>query len=395
MNYNRLNFYTVFIFLIIFMLGLWLAWHKPFWADEIYSQVYSIERPSYSQILLGQINQGDDPPAVFGAMKEGNTFPLFYLTQKIICDITGHRTSSEWRERLHIIDRASQIILRIGPNVCMSLALAMIFYFFTRFYSSMAGFYAIVLSLSSYLVLAYWVESRPYSLWFLLTTLQSLLFIRLSQQKESAAPVLYWSLGTTHILLSMTILFGIEQIIIVSALLWLLGMRDWKKYVCLTGIPLLISIFYYVQSVHHKFFFDAFPLNLLIVSYSWENFIVLFIYSLYFLFLGRQAKEHLKMFTGRDFFLLAGGMLLAAIFVLVLLKLKEIPHTGYPIWPRHFVYLSSISIILTTLIASDIWKLLQNRPWIRFNWIITLIGLLMIQFLSSYIDILNNGIYLQ
>ena len=86
-----------------------------------------------------------------------------------MCDLTKYSIGERRADLTYVADYKGQIILRINANLLMSLSIVLIFYFFVRYYSWGAGIYSLLLSLSSFMVWAHWVEARPYVLWFFLT----------------------------------------------------------------------------------------------------------------------------------------------------------------------------------------------------------------------------------
>src|SRR3989338_4552810 len=160
-----LKILTGFLFLILLAIGFVLAVRKPLWNDEIFTQTRNIDQASYAAILTGKI-------------VEGNNCPIFYLIQKGVCDLVQYRFPKVWDSReWEFSDLRSQLILRIMPNIFTAGTLAIIFYFFARYYSFGAGVYGLLVALSSLMVWGYWVEARPYPLWFFLTIVQSMLYI--------------------------------------------------------------------------------------------------------------------------------------------------------------------------------------------------------------------------
>ena len=150
--------------LILTGLGLRLAEHKPLWNDELYSLLSSVRNLSYGDIITAKIT-------------EGNNTPLFYLSQKAFIDLTGYQPPQEWVAGQWGHNHPySNLRIRILPVACMSVAIAVIFYFFSYFYSIWTGLYALAVAFSSFMVWAYGFEARPYALWFLLTTLQAVFF---------------------------------------------------------------------------------------------------------------------------------------------------------------------------------------------------------------------------
>jgi len=156
------------LFIACISIGLVLAKHKPVWNDEIYSQTNSIEDTSYLEIIAGDV-------------EEGNNSPLFYLMQKGFCELLKYKFPAGWKGRWSISDLKSQIILRINSIIFMSLSIVCIFFFFAKNYSVWSGIYSLFISISSYMVWIYWIEARPYPMWFFLITIQSLLFLNVAR----------------------------------------------------------------------------------------------------------------------------------------------------------------------------------------------------------------------
>ena len=202
---NVLLLVSFLIFLFCSGLGFYRAQHKPLWVDEIFSQIASVNR-SYVDILLCR------------RTAEGTVTPLFYLIQKVICDLSHYSLPEQWETgHWDVADPRSQIILRLSSIFFMSLSIAVIFYFFTRFYSSLTGVYSFLVSLSSYMVWAYWAEARPYAHWVFFSTLQSLIFLMLSQG-QGERRTLWNALIIVHFLLVLTVIFSLLQVAIVSFL---------------------------------------------------------------------------------------------------------------------------------------------------------------------------------
>lgn len=220
------------LFVVLFAFGLLLAQLKPLWNDELYSQVYSVEKMSYAQILLGQV-------------PEGNNSPLFYLLQKAVCDVAHFQLPFVWEKQWNIGQPQAQMILRLMPNFFMSLALAVIFYMIAVEYSWLAGGYAFVTALASSAVWVYWAEARPYALWFALTTLQILCFVRFIRHPKTRQLMRRFLIGI-HFLLSITAVFGAVQVFIVSWLLFLFYEKKLTHYVLLLFLPLALGFYYFL-----------------------------------------------------------------------------------------------------------------------------------------------------
>ncbi len=359
------------LFILLFYFGLLLAEHKPLWTDEINSQV-SLHALSYKDIFLGRIG-------------EGNICPLFYAMQKAFCQFANYQTPGPWMDSEDIY---AKIFLRLQPVLFMSLTMVAIFYYFARFHSWGMGFYSFFLSLSSYMVWIYWAEARHYSLWVFLTALQSLLFLRWVQEKKTRDQ-LWIFLAIVHLLLSVTVIFSLAQIFIVSLLMWIFREERearfrWIRYVFLSIIPMAISLFYYFHSPHFEFQFALTPEQLIRDSFSRDRFYILFIYtfllSAYWLGKKWQRPVFLKndsLLQVLPFWLLTILMLGAAFIILWLFHLKD-HGTGFAITNRYFIFLTPIGIIATVLFTEGIIKSLSAYRWIQFVFI-SGIGYLVIQ----------------
>lgn len=114
---------SLLLFFVCFRFGLILAESKPIWNDEFYSQLANVQGLSYGKMMAGQVN-------------EGNNAPLFYLIQKVICDIASYQAPEAWvKGDWGYSDYYSRILLRVSPVFFMSLAAVFIFYYFSRVYS--------------------------------------------------------------------------------------------------------------------------------------------------------------------------------------------------------------------------------------------------------------------
>ena len=166
------------IFLGCLLLGSQLALRKTLWNDEIHTQLRTVEEKSWSQISKGQV-------------LEGNNAPLYYLIQKSIESLAHFHLPFHWigKQDGRIYHPYSQVLLRASANLCMSLSISFIVWYFWTYFSLGAALLALVSCLSSFMLLAYWAEARPYALWFLLTTLQMLVFLKAFKTKK---PIQGW-----------------------------------------------------------------------------------------------------------------------------------------------------------------------------------------------------------
>jgi len=262
-------------FFVFFYFGLLRAEHKALWNDEIFTQVSSVSHQSYAQHWLGKIG-------------EGNNTPLFYSIQKLFFQLIQYQTPDLWNEQ-NLYDR---LVLRINPIFFMAASIACIFFYFSKTYSLWIGVYSLFISISSFVVWDYWVEARPYTLWIFLTTVHTLHFLNLFRQ-EVISRKAWIGLTIIHFLLCFSTIFSVAQITIVSALLWLLKERNWKKYILTAIIPTFITLYYFMLAPKYNFWFDLTPDQLIRDCFSRDRFYILFIFTFFLAayYLGKKNRN--------------------------------------------------------------------------------------------------------
>lgn len=365
---------AILVFVACLCAGFRIASHKLLWTDEFYSQASSVQGISYPDQLLGRI-------------PEGGNAPLFYAIQKTFLQLIHYQSPSQWLLGNWHNDTDAQILLRINPVIFMSLSVGLVFYYFCRRYSLGIGFYSFFIYLSSYMLWAYWAEARPYALVVFLTTVQSIIFLNIIDQKpksnNSNAGV---KLAAVNILLSLTSILCLGEILAVSVLWWAFKERDWKKYVTVTLLPLILSLFYYAHAPKYHFYFGGLsPEQLIRDNVSRERFDVLFIFLLLvcIYWAGRKNKmlkeainpEILKPLPYVYFMLL---VLAASAGVLGLFAMHATPGQGFPITSRYFIYLTPIGVIATVILTVSLFKSLSKNRWLQWP-LVAIIGFLLIQ----------------
>ncbi len=356
---QRLLFASCFLLLAVSLsIGFHLARYKPLWNDEIYSQIMLVDR-SYGQLIGFKI-------------AEGNITPLFYVIQKALCDVFERRPMIEWRQIWDAADPYSEIFLRIQPVLFMSLSAVAIFYFFTRFYGWALGVYSQVIFFSSYMVWAYFAEARPYALWVFLTTLQSLLFLRLFDS-EKVDPRAWRRLSVVNVLLSLTVVLSAAQTWICSLLLFWWKERNWKAYLWMTLLPTAIAVIYGIFSPKYAVWFNLDPDQIIRDSFPRERFYIVFIFVFFLLIDAALAKKQWPRLypdgavrKGIPYLVLTALAVLVAIAMLVVLKHEANPeHAGFPVVSRYFIFLAPVGVIATTLFS---WHIVRATRflWLRF-----------------------------
>jgi len=361
------------VFFILFVSGLMLSGHKLLWLDELFTQQTVIDSHSYFDILTSQT-------------PEGNKNPLFYLNQKIISNVFSYHLPVYFPGNFYSTrDIPSQVILRIPSNFYMSLALALIFYFFARFYSVFGAFYALGVALVTPMVWVYWVEARPYPLWFLLTTIQLLL---LSCNFVSPKIKTFNKLLFTHVLLALTSSASIFQITIAALILWRARKLGKKQLALMWVLPMAIAVSYYFISRIFKIKTYMFFPNLFDAVMP-ERLFVYVIYALIAWVLPKKYKE----IPRNTFFLPVFSLFFASAFFLLFIDIFT-QNSNFGFFSRYLIYLAPADILMFSLASFDLRQWSRPNPWICMNVSILLGGLVIMRGLMTYRDILAAALYL-
>lgn len=360
---------SIILFIVLMFMGLRIASQKPLWNDEIFSQISSVEQLSYSEIVLGQVG-------------EGNATPLFYLTQKVLCQIFNYSSPVEWKKgtKFWDFDRPrDRIILRIGPVFVVAFAIALIFFYFAHHHSFGTALFSLFLSLSCEMLLRYWAEARPYALWMSLTTIQILLFLCFIQARKFGIRILL-GLAIVHFLLSCTVVLSLPQIILVSFLLWVYGMRSWKYYLVLLVLPVIVGLIYYCLSPHYPFALIFSIEQYIRANISRDRFYVTILFALLLALYGVQEKLKLRQML--DSAILKGlpalgiflGSVAGACVILGAFIIKTGPVMQFPVTEKYFIFLVPVGIISVTVFADTIIRAFKVRG-LKFVMIIMIVGL--------------------
>ncbi len=371
--YSKSFIAAILVFAACLCVGFWIARHKALWTDEYYSQVSSIENISYADQFSGRI-------------PEGSNAPLFYSLQKLFLQLIHFQTPAMWLQGHWYNDATSQIILRINPVIFMSLSVGLVFYYFCRRYSLGIGLYSLFIYLSSYMLWVYWAEARPYALVVFLTTVQSVVLLNRIERNPRADEGRAWlMLAGTNILLSLTAILSLGEILAVSVLWWAFKERDWKKYIVMTLLPVMIVLFYYAHAIRLYFYFGLSPEQLIRDNISRERFDFLFIFFIFLLvYFGGQKNPMVKYMPGKEilkpvpYVIFMALVLASTAAVLCLFALHAKGAQGFPITSRYFIYLTPIGVIAATMMTVSFFKSLpKHHP---AQWVLAgLVGLLLAQ----------------
>ncbi len=361
------------VFILLMTCGFSLSQHKVLWLDELYTQHTAIDADSYAGILSLKF-------------PDGNKNPLFYIIQKTACDAFSYHMPAVYADSLNRTrDIPSQVILRIPSNIYMSLALTVIFYFFTRFYSFFAALFALSVALVTPMVWMYWVEARPYSLWFLLTTVQLLLLscLYMAPKLKTAG-----SLITTHLLLALTSPTAMFQITMVTLFVWIKDRAGLKHLALLWLVPMSIVLFYY-------HFDDTSRIRTYMFSSNFFDVIMperLFIYVIYALTAWVLPEKHKKT-PSNMFFLPVFLIFLTSGFSILFIDIFTL-HSKQGFFSRYLIYLAPVDILMFALASIDLRRWSRSNLWVCLNVSIMLGGLVFIRGLMTYRDILASALYL-
>ncbi len=373
-NYSINQWLSGVLFIVLIISGFFLSQRKVLWIDEFYTQKVSIDQVGYGDIVTSHII-------------EGNKSPLFYLVQKAVSDIfTYHLPVKNIEGLRRIQDKKSQIVARIPSNVYMSLGMVLIFYFFAQQFSLLTAFYALGVMLVTPLVWEYWVEARPYSLWFLLTTIQLLLAYHLMYVKKESFALLR-NLGIVQVLLALTCIGSLVQIFIVTAVL--LPNVFFRRNCWWVGIaPLGIAVFYYL--IFPTYPFKAFFFwEHIFAAFQPERMMTIAVYaiSLWALFKKKQTRQDTVLF------LAVYALFLASAIGLLITHVNE-QHWQFGFFDRYFIYLVPIDIMMFTVAAHQFFQWSKANIFVRINIILLFGGLLVVRGLLAYGKILAVATFL-
>jgi hypothetical protein len=331
-------------------MGTFISSRKPLWNDETHTQVFTISSDTYQQIIFS------------GIQGEGNKSPLFYLQQKILCDIFHYKNQEG---NAPVFER---IFLRIPTVFEISLFLCILFYFFSKRFNLWFGFLSIFIALNSLMLWWYWAEARPYGLWVLLTSCQMFLFIEIIENPIASRK--HWiSLVLIHLLLALTCVLSIIQIMVISAIL-LSKNPDWKKFISLLLLPLALGFYYKPAGPENNVIFTMTVDQLLRDNIARDRLYILLFYPFLLLLYSMRTKFHLRI--SKDNLIIKSLPIFLAVFSMILLTVIFLGYLrdhslnqGQYIVSRHIIFLLPVGIIAVTYLAGMVWESLKNINWIR------------------------------
>ena len=357
----------VLLFSFFFSTGILLARHKPLWNDELYGQT-TIQRTSWPDIILGHTH-------------EWNNFPMYFALQKGFLQLFHYQLPFVWQGEGRVVDPQAQLVLRILPDFLMSIALTAIVLFFGFRSGFAAGALALFISLSMPMVWLYWVEARPYSLWFALTVFQSLLFLDTASNKSINARTIPFLLVQAG--LCLTVPLGLIQTIVCQGLLWRFGIRRIKFHIAAALVPVFLCSYYMMLQPKMSLYLMVAWQTIFLRNFPTEEITFLGLYAMLMLLSLREASFRKYFMLGRIFFPFCVAFLGIALAGLFYAQWKSTSQSG-PVVERHFIFLTPMAIIMTVAIFADLWRAAAQRPWWGFVLLVIFAAGLTGQSLSTF-----------
>ena len=378
---------SALVFFSVYLCGFFIASGKPLWLDEHYSITHSTTSVSYIQILQGRF-------------EEWNNAPLFYLGQKVLCDLVSYDPGTLIPVRsaqgmVFYTDPFSNVYLRLISIFFMALAPAALFYYFSRRYSWGWGSFAALLCLSSWLFWWYGLEARPYIHFLALTTLQVIIFLEIAGRKEGDRKPWIW-MGIINVLLALTVTTSVLQTLLIGAWFLVFSRRDLnvRRILLVFVLPALIAAYYYAIALKARAFFSVPIYKYYLSNVPWDIVVVVFVFLIYAgssWFLGDKKPPLLLRWLKRDEIKEAGSMVFFMVsvsmvyfLVLLLLKMRELPlgQGGGPFAHRHLINLVPVGIIAMTVFSRALFQSFDKR--LRVFFIIVLAAILAWRFIYAY-----------
>ncbi len=359
-----------------------LSRRRPLWNDELYTQINTNSALSYADLWTGK-------------SIEGNNTPFFYVLQKALCETMGCELKEKWNGEWFVQDARAQIRLRILSNVFMSAAIAVLFFGVASLYPFPWAFLALAVFLTLPATWLYWVEARPYSLWILLTVLQSVVILKVLKKTTDTRKDLV-QLLMINIFLSLTITLGMLQACVASAVLYFFKKGRWFVHLGLAAVPLALGSFYLGRSPKFKLWFNDGPARLVLDNVPLEYWVLMFLCFCLVLFQGvKDRKEVLKAWSEHAYLFFAGGISVLAMALLGYLKVNAgSGDEGFAISSRYFLFLIPSSVIAVTLAVRYFHERSKDDPWLRLNLWVLVCGFLLLRAAKTYIGLLASGTFL-
>lgn len=223
-------------------LGTDLSHRRPLGSDEQYTQTNTVERFAQHDLLSGK-------------GLEGNNGPLYYVIQKLVTEQLGYVDQEKGNDGQLVHDERSQILLRRVSNAFMSCAIALTFFTVAWFYSVPVALLATIVFLTFPGTWLFWTHAQPYSLWILMSVLQSVFFLKTAHDRADKSRAWIWLL-LVNILITFTNVLGVLQVCTTSLVVWAVNKKRWAHTIGFTLVSMAIGIYYLQRSNALKYWID-------------------------------------------------------------------------------------------------------------------------------------------
>ncbi|NTV30114.1 MAG: hypothetical protein HGA80_08555 [Candidatus Omnitrophica bacterium] len=355
----------------VLVAGLWvgssIAMHKRLWLDEIYSQTSSIEPLSWQQIWSGRI-------------PEGNNSPLFYSIQKVLCQAFHYQGVDLWQQD----DQPGRLILRIDPIIFMSVALALLTWYFLALEGWAGGALAVVLFITSHMVWGYWAEARPYAMVVMGTVWQGLALHRFLKDRTETGRT--GMICACHLFLALTSALSVIQVAAASLVLWLGGMRRVRDIIFCCILPLTIGFSYYSLAIHHRSWFAPHegPIPLILANITSGRLVALLVFPVVILCLERFLRKPVERRVW--LFALWTGLTLAGyILLLTYMKINSNPQAmgSAQVSSRYFITLTPVGIMGMLILSMALLRQVREH-WLKWPVWIALLAIVLPRLIKTY-----------
>ena len=364
----------ILVFAFFFSVGILLARHKPLWGDELYGLQVTVMRTSWPDLILGH-------------SKEWNSYPLYHVLQKGFLQILHYHLPFVWDGAGLVLNPEAQCVIRILPDLFMSMALTVIVLFFGIRSGWAGGVVSAVLCLSVPMVWMFWVEARPYSLWFMLSVFQGLLFLDKASKKEACTRFTPFVL--VHAGLCLCSPLGILQTLICMGLLWCFGTRRITFFIMAGLLPLFLGGYYFIAQQKMSMYLFVSWQEILFRNFPMEEVFFLGLYVLFLLLSLGDAALRKYFVLGCAFLPFCLALISVALAGLYYTANHNGPQTA-PVVERHFIFLVPLGIIMASAFFSDLWA---ARGWWRLGVAVIFALGLIAQGLSTFTMVYHSTVY--
>jgi hypothetical protein len=243
------------------------------------------------------------------------------------------------------------------------------------------------------MVWIYWAEARPYALWFFLSTVQLLLYLRFASTKKEL--YLNW-LTVVHLLLALTVVISAGQVAIVTLLVWVSNDRKFTQQMLFMSLPIVLCVYFAWVALHsgmiHHYTVNV-PFGLIHQAFALDRLLLLGLLGAIYTITSRWIKTF--RISGE---LISYGVLsfLFAFALLGYFKYREFGNWPYKDYldSRYFIFLVPVAIVAVTWFSVHLYKMIrQSFHWLWSVQLIVLISFFfVIRCLLLYQDLYKTAL---